>query len=55
MTIDEEDLAMYYEEKEINIAGEGLVLCWRNSPSGIWIRFTPDQLTKKLREIKAKE
>lgn len=34
---------MYYEEKVI----DG-VLCWRDTPDGEWVLFTPRQLTEKI-------
>ena len=40
---------MFYEEKII----DG-VLSFRNSPDGDWIPFTPEKLTAKFSEIKAR-
>jgi hypothetical protein len=34
---------MYYKEEVING-----VLCWKGTPGGEWIPFTPEQLTKRL-------
>jgi len=39
---------MYYDEQVING-----VLCHRGTPNGEWIKFTPEQLTAKILELKA--
>ena len=40
---------MYYEEQIING-----VLCHRNHPTGDWIPFTAEELTKQLSVVKSK-
>ena len=40
---------MYYEEKII----DG-ILCWRNTPTGYWLKCSDRKITEKLIEAEAK-
>lgn len=40
---------MYRAERVVNG-----VLCWRGTPDGEWVQYTPEELTERIRLIKMK-
>jgi hypothetical protein len=40
---------MFYEEKVVNG-----ILCHRSLPAGLWVQFTPAELTEKIAELQSK-